>query len=107
MSDNPFALPWVGKNPLLRENVPENPVIGEVVCRLERLLQRRRQFSCPNDDIDNRIISAVQCTLDSIRPLTEQQNLTVTQKNSLIRYSRSLIKEANDVIDKTLKIRSN
>jgi len=104
MSDDSFEPPWNGNNPL-HESVPDNPVIGDVICKLEYLLRQRKKLSCPNDDIDNRILTVIRRALDSIKLLTEQQELTNTRKYLLIKNSRLLIKEANDVIEKTLKIR--
>jgi len=106
MSDS-FEPPWNDNSPisqLLQENVPDNLVISDVICKLERLLQQRENLSCPNDDIDNRILTVIRCILDSIKSLMDQE-LTDTQKHLLIKNSRLMIKEANIVIEKLLKIR--
>lgn len=105
MSNNLFEPPWSGNNPT-HENVPESQAIGQVVCRLEYLLQKRRKLSCPKDDVDNRILFAVQRAVDSVRPLLVGRDLTDVQKRLLIRNNRLSIKEANSVIEKSLKIRS-
>lgn len=103
MSNNFFEPPWCDEN-LVYANLSENPKISEIICQLESLLQQRRILSCPNDDIDNRILSVVQHVLDAIKSLTEQ-DLLDGQKQILIKNSRLLIKKANDAIEKTLKIR--
>lgn len=105
MSNDSFEPPWNGNGPLLREHFPDNLVISDAIYELELLLQQRKKLSCPNDDIDNRILMAIGYVLDSIKNLTEQQELTDTQKRLLIKNSRSLIKKANDIIEKTMKIR--
>lgn len=104
MSNNSIELPWNGNNSSYA-NVPESPVISEAFCQLEHLLRQRKKLICPNDDIDTWILSKIQCAMDSIKSLIEQDT-TETQKSVLIRRSRRLIKEANNVIEKTLKIRS-
>ncbi|VVC31697.1 Hypothetical protein CINCED_3A005884 [Cinara cedri] len=106
MSDHQFEPPWSGNN-LSLEDIPDFSAIGQVVCRLEYLLRKRKKLSCPNDDVDNRILLAVRRAMDSIQPLlVGHQDLTDVQKRLLIRNSRLSIKEANSVIEKTLKIRS-
>lgn len=105
MSDNLFEPPWNG-NSSPHDNVPESRAIGQVVCRLEHLLQKRRKLSCPKDDVDNRILFAVQRAVDSVRPLLVGRGLTDVQKRLVIRNYRLSIKEANNVIEKMLKIRS-
>lgn len=107
MSDNSFEPPWRGNNPLL-ENTPKSTVIGEIVCKLEQLLWKREKNSCPSDDIDTRILTAVRCAMDSVKYLIEHEHdLTDLQKQFLVKKSRLLIKEANNVIEKTLKLRSH
>lgn len=87
--------------------IPENPEISVVVNRLEQLLRHREKLSCPNDERDNQILSAIRRVLNTTRHLMEQQDLSDTRKLIFIRKSRLSIKEANDVIEKTLKIRSS
>lgn len=105
MSSNSIELPWNGNNPPSYANVPESQVISEAYSQLEHLLQQRKKLICPNDDIDTYMLSKIQCAMDSIKSLIEQ-DLTEIQKPILIRKSRRLIKEANNIIEKTLKIRS-
>lgn len=108
MSEGLLEPPWSGNNPSL-EDVPDLSVIGQVVLRLEYLLRKRKKLSCPNDEVDNRILSTVQRVVDSIQSLLTglgYQNLTDVQKRLLIRNSRLSIKEANSVVEETLKIRS-
>lgn len=106
MSDNTFETPW-SSNDVTNENFPENPVICEAICQLEHLLRQREKLCCPNDDIDTEILSAIRCVVNSIKHLMEQQDLMETHKLVLIRKSRLLIQEANNIIEKTLKIRSH
>lgn len=105
MADNLFEPPWVGENPILHERFPAISTIDEVITRLENLLRQREGLSCPNDDVDNRILWTVRCVLDSVKPLVSQQELSNTHKNVIIMKSRLSIEEANEVIEKTLKLR--
>lgn len=108
MSDNLFEPPWVGASSLHENNMPESPVIiDEVVRQLEQLLQKREKNNCPSDNIDIRILTAIQCAMNSVKSLIEQQDLTNLQKQILVKKSRLLIKEASNVIEKTLKMRSH
>lgn len=103
MSENLFEPPSCDEN-LLNVNLSENPKLSEIVGHLENLLQQRRKLSCPSDHIDLRILSVVQRVLDTTKSLTEQ-DLLDDQKQLLIKNIRLMIKEANDIIEKTLKIR--
>lgn len=104
MSNNLFELPWDRIN-IIPEYVLEKAEITEVINRLENLFSQRKKLSCPNDDIDNRILSAIWSAVTNTKCLLEQQNLTNAQKIKLINSSKSLIRKANAVIEKTLKIR--
>ncbi|KAL4149834.1 hypothetical protein QTP88_003690 [Uroleucon formosanum] len=108
MSDNSFELPWSTDNPLHFGNVPENPVIGEIICQLENCLRQRKKLSCPSDEIDIRISSVIQYAMDSVKNLMEQHltPLIDIQKQFLINQSRLFIKDAINVIEKTLKTQS-
>jgi len=108
MSDNSFELPWSADNPLYFGNIPENPVISEIICQLENCLQQREKLSCPTDEIDTRISSVIRYAMDSVKNLMEQNltPLTDIQKQFLINKSRLFIKDAIKVIEKTLKMQS-
>ncbi|XP_025420857.1 uncharacterized protein LOC112690963 [Sipha flava] len=106
MSNHSFEVPWNDTNPLL-ENTPKNPVICELVCQLEKLLQERKKNSCPSDDMDIRILSAIECAMNNVKLLIEKQDLTDQQKRYLVKKSRLMIKEASNVIEKSLKLRSH
>lgn len=103
-SDHTLEPPWGSWSNY--DLIPENPIIGVVVNHLEHLLRHKEKLSCPNDERDIQILSFVRCVLNSVRYLIEQQDLSDTRKMSLIRTSRLSIKEANNYIEKMLKIRS-
>ncbi|XP_022161718.1 uncharacterized protein LOC111027627 [Myzus persicae] len=106
MSDNSFELPWSDDSPLHFGNIPENPVIGEIICQLENCLRQREKLSCPSDEIDIRILSVTRCAMDSVKNLMEHNltPLTDIQKQILINKCRLFIKDAIKVIEKTLKM---
>ncbi|XP_026814321.1 uncharacterized protein LOC113554604 [Rhopalosiphum maidis] len=108
MADYSFEPPWSTDNPLQFGNIPENPVISEIICQLDIFLQQRKTFSCPNDEIDTRILSVIRRAMDSVKNLMEQDltSLTNIQKQVLINKCRFIIKDAIKVIEKTLKIQS-
>lgn len=99
--DYAFEPPWSSY-----EFIPENPVISVAVNHLEQLLLHREKLSCPKDERDIKMLSAIRRVINSTRYLMEQ-DLSDTRKLIIIRKSRLLIKEANSYIEKTLKIRSN
>lgn len=108
MTDNSFELPWSADNPLHFGNIPENPVIGEIICQLENFLRLREKLSCPSDEVDTRILSIIRYAMDSVKNLMEQNlvSLTEIQKQILIYKCRLFIKDAIKVIEKTLKMQS-
>lgn len=108
MSDNLFEAPWSINNPLHLGNIPENPVISEIICQLKIFLRQRTKLSCPNDDIDTRILSAIQNAVHSIQSLMEQDftPLTDIQKQFSINKCSTFIRDAINVIEKTWKIQS-
>ncbi|XP_015367494.1 PREDICTED: uncharacterized protein LOC107164254 [Diuraphis noxia] len=108
MTDNSFELPWSADNPLHFGNIPENPVIDEIICQLENFLRQREKLSCPTDEIDTRILSVIRYAMDSVKSLMEQNlaSLTDIQKQFLINKCRLFIKDAIKIVEKTLKIQS-
>jgi hypothetical protein len=40
MADYSFEPPWSTDNPLQFGNIPENPVISEIICQLDIFLQQ-------------------------------------------------------------------
>ncbi|XP_025203015.1 uncharacterized protein LOC112600079 [Melanaphis sacchari] len=108
MADHSFEPPWSADNPLQFGNIPENPVISEIICQLDDFLRQREKLSCPNDEIDTKILSVIRCAMDGLKNLIEQNltPLTDIQKRVLINKCRFIIKDAIKVIEKTLKIQS-
>jgi len=106
MTDNSFELPWTADNPLQFGNIPEDPVISEIISLLENVLRQREKLSCPSDEIDTRILTVIRYTIDSIKNLMEQNLalLTDIQKQILINKCRLFIKDAIKVIEKNLKM---
>lgn len=108
MADYSFELPWSADNPLQFGNISENPVISEIISQLDIFLRQRKKLSCPNDEIDNRILTVIQYAMDNVKNLMEQNftQLTNTQKRVLINKCRFIIKDAIIVIENILKIQS-
>lgn len=106
MSNDSFEPPWSGMSLIQENNMFESPAtISEIICRLENLLHLRKKLSCPNDDVDNRILSVTRRAVEGIKLLLEQQGLTTDDQNqSSIENNRFLIREAISVFEKTLKI---
>lgn len=99
-----FEPPWAGghrRDRRSRDSCPEGrATTDEVVCRLELLLRRREQLSCPSDDVDVRILTAVRRALDGVKSAAGRRDVLMARQNRL------LVREAKDVIEKTLKTRT-
>lgn len=114
MSNNekiPFEPPWADRRDpqqLFRESCPKCPAtMADVVCRLELLLRLRERLSCPGDDVDACVLSAVHRALDGVRSATTTAGRRdVMQQAARQNCGRTLIRDAIAVIEKTLKMRT-